>query len=378
MTDRNFERALRTAARHGRTAGVCPDAGMLAAYADRSLSTAEHAALEAHIADCVTCTEQLALIAALDVPEETAIPTPAFDIGHLVRRWGWLVPVATAVLVVAVWMRTPARKPFDAASEGRQAAQAAADSKQRDASTVLPASPAIEQAARAPARDSESDRAIRQRAAANDAPAATPLPKAEAFATKAAPAPAPTISLQGAIVRKEDEIASDARDSLSDGARPASPAPPRPAEERQDLAPAGAGEAGSARSSGLALMRKTARASSMSEETGTVLVRATLGRIDRSTDAGRTWTTELTGLTDRIQVTRCPSADACWLGAESGAVFVRTADGTWLRRLLPAPASPVRQIVALDREHATVGLSDGRRYVTTNSGLTWTDAPRDP
>ena len=111
MADRNFERALRSAARRGRTAGVCPDAATLAAYVDRSLSAEEHAAVEAHVADCMACMEHLALVAALDAPEESPVPMPVFDLGALVRQWGWLVPAMTAVLVVAVWWRSSDQRP---------------------------------------------------------------------------------------------------------------------------------------------------------------------------------------------------------------------------------------------------------------------------
>ena len=106
MTDRNFERALRSAARRGRTVGVCPDAAILAAYVDRSVSDDEQSAIEAHVADCMACTEQLALLAALDVPGDQTAPTPSFDLGALIRKWGWLVPAMTAVVVIAVWLRS--------------------------------------------------------------------------------------------------------------------------------------------------------------------------------------------------------------------------------------------------------------------------------
>jgi hypothetical protein len=83
-------------------------------------------------------------------------------------------------------------------------------------------------------------------------------------------------------------------------------------------------------------------------------------------------------LTDQITVTVCPTDAACWLGTINGAVFVRTADGQWIRRVVPAPATRVQRIVALDNQHATVELSDGRRYVTSNGGLTWSVPPVQP
>ena len=142
MADRNFERALRSAARRGRTAGVCPDAATIAAYVDRSLSAEEHAAVETHMADCMACMERLALVAALDAPEESPVPMPVFDLGALVRKWGWLVPAMTAVLVVAVWWRSSDQRRADAslpapnraADQARAEPQPAAPSVDRDAS----------------------------------------------------------------------------------------------------------------------------------------------------------------------------------------------------------------------------------------------------
>ena len=81
MSDLHFDRALRGAARRGRPEGVCPDAAALASYVDRSLSPAEHAALEAHVASCPACIEHLALLAAVDAPE-----APADAVGRVVIR----------------------------------------------------------------------------------------------------------------------------------------------------------------------------------------------------------------------------------------------------------------------------------------------------
>src|SRR4029453_870456 len=95
----------------------------------------------AHVADCSACLEHVALAAALDVPEATPLSAPTFDLGRLVRRWGWLVPAATAVLVVAVWMRFPEQRragapvtpPAQRAGEARVEPQREAAPTDRDA-----------------------------------------------------------------------------------------------------------------------------------------------------------------------------------------------------------------------------------------------------
>jgi len=120
MSDLHFDRALRGAARRGRPEGVCPDAAALASYVDRSLSPDEHTALEAHVASCPTCMEHLALLAAVDAPETPADPLDAWSFERIFGSWRWLVPVATVVLVVAVWMRLPGPRDAGGAGKGRR------------------------------------------------------------------------------------------------------------------------------------------------------------------------------------------------------------------------------------------------------------------
>ncbi len=61
--------------------------------------------VETHAADCATCLEHLALLGAVSLDREAPEPSRSWLV-----RWGWLVPVATAVLVVAVWVRLPEQK----------------------------------------------------------------------------------------------------------------------------------------------------------------------------------------------------------------------------------------------------------------------------
>jgi Putative zinc-finger len=384
MADRNFERALRSAARRGRTAGACPDAATLAAFVDRSLSWEEYATVEAHVADCTACTEHLALVAALDAPEESALPAPAIDVVALVRRWGWLVPALTAVLVVAVWLRSSDQRPADASlpSVNRSSDQARVEPR-RDV-----AAPSDRYASLS---DANEPQAKRDRPAGaggrkkTDAPA-RPTAPASAVADAAKPAsPAAQAEAVSGDAKQLDKLAADDKNKeRAEPQAPAAAAPPPPAamaspaaDAREEAAlkivpePVIGGAAATAR------MRKAVRQESAATA-GTVLVRTASGRIDRSTDGGQSWTNEYGRLTDRIRVTLCPTASACWLGADNGAVLVRAADGQWVRRVVPPPAAAVQRIIALDNQHATVELADGRRYMTTNGGITWTIPPAQP
>jgi hypothetical protein len=385
MADRNFERALRSAARRGRTAGVCPDAATLAAFVDRSLPSEEYATVEAHVADCTACIEHLALVTALDAPEESSVPTPAVDVGALVRRWGWLVPAMTAVLVVAVWVRSSVdQRPADASlsSANRPSDQPRVEPR-RDVA------PADREAALSDANEPQAKREGRTAGGGRkktDTPA-RPTAPASTLSEAAKPA-SPTAQAEAVAVNAKqlDKLAAadDKNKERAETRGVAASAPPpaaivstAAADAREEAAlktvpePAVGGAAATAR------MRKAVRQQSAATA-GMVLVRTASGRIDRSTDGGRSWTNEHGGLTDQIRVTLCPTATACWLGADNGAVLVRATDGQWVRRLVPPPAAAVQRIIALDNRHATVELADGRRYMTTDGGITWTIPPAQP
>ncbi len=380
MADTNFERALRSAARRGRTVGVCPDAAILAAYVDRSVSDDERSAIEAHVVGCMACTEQLALLAALDVPSDQTAPTPSFDVGALIRKWGWLVPAMTAVVVIAVWLRSSdggsAVRPTTMAQ--RTVPSAPAEQRGEPVQSAREAAP--ESAAELQAKRDAADRDSRLKAAAklgvtesvstvtDAAKPASPPPPAEAEEKSE-----DTFAERNLADEKDKEAAQRQDHAASAPQAPASAAA-SPADTREgSLAKAApAPLAGNPAAVG-GRMRKVARQESAA--VAPVLVRTAGGRIERSTDSGLSWTTEHTGLNDHIQVALCPTVTACWLGADNGAVYVRNGEGQWVRRAVPPPAAPVQTIAAVDNQHATVELSDGRRYITADGGVTWTVAP---
>jgi hypothetical protein len=379
MADRNFERALRSAARRGHTAGVCPDAATLAAFVDRSLSSEEYATVEAHVADCTACIEHLALVTALDAPEESSVPTTAVDVGALVRRWGWLVPAMTAVLVVALWVRSSDQRPADASlsSANRSSDQPSVEPR-RDVA------PADRDASLSDANEPQAKREGRTAGGGRKKTDTLARPTAPASALADAAKPASPTAQAEAVQLDKLAAADDKNKERAETRGVAAAAPPpaaivstAAADAREEAAlkvvpePAVGGAAATAR------MRRAVRQESAATA-GMVLVRTASGRIDRSTDGGRSWTNEHGGLTDQIRVTLCPTATACWLGADNGAVLVRAADGQWVRRVVPPPAAAVQRIIALDNQHATVELADGRRYMTTDGGITWTIPPAQP
>ncbi len=192
-----FDRALRAAARRSRPAGVCPDAAMLASYADNGLLEDERRGVEAHAADCATCLEHLALLGAVSVDREAPEPSRSW-----LAHWGWLVPVATAVLVVAVWIRLPEQK----------------------ASQDVPAATAPASQARAPVA-SEQERAAAASPSAGRDEASNAAPRVAAKVSKASPArPAPPADAKFDQLKPLERRDDDARQKAAAASPPRVPA----------------------------------------------------------------------------------------------------------------------------------------------------------
>jgi len=79
---------------------ACPDADLLAAWFDRSLSASETERIESHAAACAMCQQILADLARSEPEIVRAAPVPR-PARPWTWHWRWLVPAAT-VLVVAV------------------------------------------------------------------------------------------------------------------------------------------------------------------------------------------------------------------------------------------------------------------------------------
>jgi hypothetical protein len=399
MSDLHFDRALRGAARRGRPEGVCPDAAALASYVDRSLSPAEHAALEAHVASCAACIEHLALLAAVDAPEAPADVSDAWSFERIFGSWRWLVPVATVVLVVAVWMRLPG---------SREAAQPMSQEKSAEAPrpVVLPPS-----AGGAAARGDSGDKPAELEQADAHATLDT-VSKLEASRQKTSEGERLQSAQADAFKQKErDEEAANERKNLAvAGVRPvAAPAPPptppsapqvveeaKPdagarTESRAAADAAAAPAAKDTKVQGMAETVAVPQAAGVAGVGGSALalrkaivvppfavtgpgvrLRVVSGRFERSSDGGATWTTERTGVATRVLSGDCPTAEVCWLAGDAGQVFVRAAGGTWAERPIAEAHVGVVAIKSSSPEAATATLADGRRFSTTDGGRTWT------
>lgn len=102
------------------------------------------------------------------------------------------------------------------------------------------------------------------------------------------------------------------------------------------------------------------------------------GIIERSTDAGKTWVSQMSPSQDDWLAGVSVSDTVCWLVGRNGAI-ARTADGVrWERIGPPSQAAGAdgqlpdwTAITARDAQSATITASDGRRYATPDAGKTW-------
>ena len=356
----SFNRALRSAARRGRPAGVCPDAAMLAAYADNGLTADERRVVETHAADCAPCLEHLALLGAVSLDRDAPEPSRSWLV-----RWGWLVPVATAVVVVAVWVRLPEQK---AAPDAPTTLE---DSRPDVARRSEPqADPSIEQPAGMTPR------------AKYDLAKKAPPPVADNLAQSARDAR--TMSAK----TKADELAPlERRDAFSQTAERASPAgaapPAVPAPREQE---AGQEKVQSLRVGNAASKVATPQAAAapalsdaMKEEAMAESVapretyRARGNRIEQSRDGGTTWSSVLSEPQSTFTVVGCAQNGPCWIGTADGQVLRRTPDG-FARSVLPVRAR-VGAIAAEGALSVVVTVEGGQRFRTADGGITWNLIP---
>jgi hypothetical protein len=365
---------------------ACPDADLLAAWFDRSLSPAEAARVESHAAACKSCQQILADLARSEPQVVRAAPLPA-ESRPWHWHWRWLVPLATAAVVVVVagrTLRAPVR--FNSSQEEAQWNETAAKLKP----PPPPPAQALGQEARAEAGAPSADVAAPAREArpqppspASPAPPA-PAPRMAAVPKRADASPAGVGAGEGLPAQASADAARNAAGAVAENrpmtretvvplpsasggaASRAEPAPPLPpaAAVAQKSAPTMA-------LSEVALI--PAVASSPSGKTWWRAGRA--GSIDRSTDGRRSWQAQQVPAAGRLAAISVVNDTTCWAVGAGGTV-VRTVDAAaWQRTASPAAADLVA-VQADSDVAATVTTADHATYRTTDGGKTWTRTRR--
>ncbi len=354
-------------------AGAHPDADLLAAFAENSLSARERGPLVEHLAACASCREVVALAAPPDFPTRVS-PAPERTVAQwAMLRWG----TAAAILIVmvgVVWLgrttKTTAPKPAaevaralpEAANEPTPAeklkeeppgAAAAADTSHPGAAQnkVEPARP------RAGKKEVEADRveAVHPQAG---------LKKDEEVAN--APAAADSAPAAGKA-RPMSELPSLARTT------PSSPAAALDRMEPKSL--------GTANEQGQASMPAPAAPAAMqagaAAKTPAIARWSTSenGALLRSVDGGRTWQEVwvAAGL-----VFRAVSAvgTEVWAGGNAGALYHSADGGGIWTRVTPAAGGAaltgdVVRVDFADAQRGSLTSSTGQTWLTTDGGRTW-------
>jgi len=440
-------------------AGECPDADVIAAFAEQGLGPGESAQWEAHFAVCARCRKILRVLAAsADTPlaeKEVArlgelvstvqapveITKGASDRGRtrfFDWRMRWLAPALGVAAVLVVWLAM--KPPWRATDRGAPTTLIAQAPKDE-----LPMSPPPSEADRlsrvAPQQDLKTEPAPQPERSSKDiSPLNAPVnptanDRADAAAGLDSFSTKPGEERNSLQAEKKLRALPDAREAQLPAIPPQSSAPPKlqaameapaapqsKAKIASNVAGAGSGQAetnenaigaapsrdkqavtvqGEAASATGGTVGQTispeARPSARKEQalevfrqvqkydsllkapSGSALWRAGKGGIiERSTDAGKTWVSQMSPSQEDWLAGVAVSDTVCWLVGRNGAI-ARTADGARWERIAP-PSQTVgtegklqdwTAVTARDGLSATITASDGRRFTTADAGKTW-------
>jgi hypothetical protein len=462
--DQQFERAL---ARHFSNASpdsACPDAEILAAYHDRTLSMEEMARWKTHIAACARCQESLAFIEQTEslpaedwehqreddlVPaEEMALPQGEFpslaarqrshaplaaspvaavppQISDQVKEpaqrapWRWIVPVGALAAAIIVFIGV---KEVRTQREEQKASLQVAENRAPTPVAPLPQ----------PAPPADIATTPPSGAAAGSVGGVVAREKAEVPASRkslpksAAEAPVliapPKITADDSIVTEDEKktppagiagrIAA-ARPSSSLGHFQAGAgAGTGAATSPQPPAPAQASAAPGASPNPPALAKETESQLTVQNQdlqtnaeniivtstqrqtaTGYNLVQLAkqnprfiiapvvryawrlgdAGSIQRSTDAGKTWKPQQSGVSADLTAGSAPSDKICWIVGKAGTIILTTDGGDHWNAIVSPITNDLGGVHATDATHASIwDVPNRQSYQTSDGGVTWT------
>jgi hypothetical protein len=377
--DRAIDRALRQSLRGPMSdPGEHIDGETLAAWAEGQLRPEAAARAEEHASNCGQCQQMLAAFA------RTAPPPPVTK--PIWSRWHlqWLVPIATAATVAAIWVVTPREEHARATSPLVDRVTEAP--RTPPAATVAPAEPQNAVGARSPAPppsakefkqspslpvgQSAAGAAKREEFERRDAPTAER--QADAFAQPQAAPVAPPVGPQAGTQEKDSGKPRQLQETVA--VAPASPA--AAAAPPASTADASAGNRG-LRDRAADTRELAARAFAAPPEirspNSTNRWRIVNGgrQLERSTSGGSQWETASLSSPGVMTAGMSPASSVCWIVGRAGAVYVTT-DGLRFVRVMFPESIDLVSVTATDDRHATVMSADGRSFRTDDHGATWT------
>jgi hypothetical protein len=395
-------------------AGPHPDANLLAAFVENTLTPRERAELMQHLAHCAECRAVAGF--ALPEPETPPVPLPADQ--RIWARWTmmrWVTLAASAtVIAIAVLVLRPRepqmRAAFPKVTETSPAVSAA---------PAPPAEPALETGKEA-GKSEAAGRAQDQLKKA--APAAEPKKAEEEVASRLdleqvapsdkeervlapprvnAPAPAAVGGLQqqqraegpspNQVLNQQNQrfvanVPAPAAAPMITAAGNQPPPKPAPTAVSGEVAPAPAAKTAAAKAKAapdelFALQR--ARSDAVPRQALAARLEAPsfrwtiagVGKIARSLDNGRTW--------DEVSVAKgvvlraiFAEREDVWVGGAAGALYHSTDVGMHWTRVRPTSngvelTADVARIEFTDASHGTVTTVAGDQWATSDGGKTW-------
>jgi hypothetical protein len=417
----------------------CPDAEILAAYHERLLDTDEMILRKEHMASCLPCQEVLAQLEATEgipfaldgeavAPRVVAVPHPQlllaaresaspaaqataarpnFPVETLRRfaTWRWLVPAGALAAGLLMWFAIKGTAPqtgFQLAKNQAKPAPRSAPAppptnfaKDKSANLQAPSAAKTDTLARSAATSLDEMGAREQKASPSGA-LKTPRDDGQSGGLVISPKQAQTQSR--VLPRSPSEHNELAREAAP---LPASPAPATsdsianagtiarsvPRDFKKESAASGtagapATEEAQANRGGVLPLRKAADLPSsrnprlVSSPEGEVMWRLLpSGMVQRSADAGATWTLQKTGVVVDLLAGSAPSNRICWVVGRGGTVLLTTDGGDhWLKISAPS-TDDITTVFGVDAQQATITTAKNNSYKTTNGGTSWTAVP---
>ena len=324
----------------------CPEAEVLALYAEQNLSSDEHGPVEAHVADCGRCQATLAAFVR-SAPERGGLEEAGNTVALLTwwAGWRWMVPLAsaTAVLAVAVWIgRRPVEQPASATAPVAEVTASAPSAAADTPASAATREPLVE------AQRRDMPKPAAQPVASGGALASSPGPSPRELAR--ANEPAASSSGQIAMADRVEARAGTAESLMlqrerQEAAAPSAPAPPPPAA----TTPAASADSG-----------RSGRAGGG---------RAAPAEVDAVANAATS------GASNALGMTASKAAQPMVWRVRDGVVERSVDQGaTWARTTSPTSAR-LTAVSSTDARNAVVTTSAGVRFATSDGGATWRRLP---
>jgi hypothetical protein len=105
---------------------------------------------------------------------------------------------------------------------------------------------------------------------------------------------------------------------------------------------------------------------------------AAAGLIEHSSDYGKTWKAQKSGVTADLISGSAPGEKICWVAGKAGTLLLTTDGGKHWKSVKAPVGSDLDRVQASDAQHARIWSTGNREvYETSNAGLSWAPVPQD-